>query len=50
MTATYLRGVLAQGGLHVTRIALGLPIGGHLEYADRVTIAQALAARTVMAD
>jgi recombination protein RecR len=50
VTATYLRGVLAQGGLHVTRIALGLPIGGHLEYADRVTIAQALAARTEMAD
>lgn len=50
VTATYLRGVLAQGGLHVTRIALGLPIGGQLEYADRVTIAQALAARTEMAD
>jgi recombination protein RecR len=50
VTATYLRGVLAQGGLHVTRIALGLPIGGHLEYADRVTIAQALAARTEMTD
>jgi recombination protein RecR len=50
VTATYLRGVLAQGGLHVTRIALGLPIGGHLEYADRVTIAQALAARTEMAE
>lgn len=50
VTATYLRGVLARGGLHVTRIALGLPIGGHLEYADRVTIAQALAARTEMAD
>lgn len=50
VTATYLRGVLSQGGLHVTRIALGLPIGGHLEYADRVTIAQALAARTEMAE
>ncbi|MCZ6916407.1 MAG: recombination mediator RecR [Gemmatimonadetes bacterium] len=50
VTATYLRGVLARAGLKVTRIALGLPIGGDLEYADRVTIARALAARTEMAE
>ena len=45
VTATYLRGVLDQFSVRVTRIALGLPIGGDLEYADRVTIAQALSAR-----
>jgi len=33
----------------VTRIARGLPIGGDLEYADGVTIAQALSARREMA-
>ncbi len=48
VTATYIRGVLAPVGLHVTRIALGLPVGGDLEYADRQTIAQALAARREM--
>ncbi len=48
VTATYIRGVLRPVGLQVTRIALGLPVGGDLEYADRSTIAQALAARREM--
>ncbi len=48
VTATYIRGVLGPVGLHVTRIAVGLPVGGDLEYADRSTIAQALAARREM--
>lgn len=48
VTATYLRGVLGPD-VRVTRIALGLPVGGDLEYADRVTIAQAMAARREMA-
>ncbi len=48
VTATYIRGVLAPVGVQVTRIALGLPVGGDLEYADRQTIAQALAARREM--
>ena len=46
VTATYLRDVLAGAGVRMTRIALGLPVGGDLEYADGVTIAHALAART----
>lgn len=50
VTATWLRGVLQPAGVRVTRIALGLPVGGDLEYADGVTIAQALAARREMAD
>jgi recombination protein RecR len=49
VTATYLRGVLEGAGVRVTRIALGLPVGGDLEYADAVTIARALAARRDMA-
>ncbi len=48
VTATYVREMLAQSGVRVTRIALGLPVGGDLEYADGVTIAQALAARREM--
>jgi len=50
VTATWLRGVLQPAGVRVTRIALGLPVGGDLEYADGVTIAQALAARREMAE
>jgi recombination protein RecR len=50
VTATYLRGLLEGGSdVRVTRIALGLPVGGDLEYADGVTIARALAARREMA-
>jgi recombination protein RecR len=50
VTATYLRGMLDGGDreVRVTRIALGLPVGGDLEYADEVTIARALAARREM--
>lgn len=48
VTATYVGGVVRDAGVKVTRIALGLPVGGDLEYADGVTIAQALAARREM--
>ena len=48
VTATLVRGAVASRGVRVTRIALGLPVGGDLEYADSVTIAQALAARREM--
>ncbi len=45
-TATYLQGLLARvDGLAVTRLARGLPVGGDLEYADGVTIAEAFAGR-----
>jgi len=50
VTATWLQQVLAPTGVRVTRIARGLPVGGDLEYADGVTIAQALAARREMAE
>jgi recombination protein RecR len=50
-TALYVQRQLAAlpTPLSVTRIARGLPVGGDLEYADGVTIAQALAARREMA-
>lgn len=47
-TALYVQRQLAGLGVTVTRIARGLPVGGDLEYADGVTIAQALAARRSM--
>ena len=47
-TALYLQRRLVPFGVTVSRIARGLPVGGDLEYADGVTIAQALAARRVM--
>jgi recombination protein RecR len=47
-TALYVQGQLAPRGVTVSRIARGLPVGGDLEYADGVTIAQALSARRSM--
>ena len=47
-TALYVQRQLARNGLVITRIARGLPVGGDLEYADGVTIAQALSARRAM--
>lgn len=44
-TALYLHKLLVPLGVRVTRIARGLPIGGDLEYADGVTIAEALHSR-----
>jgi recombination protein RecR len=47
-TALYVQRKLLPYQLTVTRIARGLPVGGDLEYADGVTIAQALTARRAM--
>lgn len=44
-TALYLHRLLAPLVPRVTRIARGLPVGGDLEYADGVTIAEALHGR-----
>jgi recombination protein RecR len=47
-TAVYLADRLKQLGAAVTRLALGLPVGGDLEYADRLTLARALEGRREM--
>jgi len=44
-TANYLARLLKPKGVRVTRPALGLPVGGDLTYADRVTIERALEGR-----
>lgn len=44
-TALYLARVLQNTGVKVTRLAYGLPLGGHLEYADAMTLTRALEGR-----
>jgi recombination protein RecR len=44
-TANYLSRLLKPLGLRVTRIAMGLPVGSDLEYADEVTMHKALTNR-----
>ena len=44
-TATYLARQIRPLGVHVTRLASGLPVGGDLEYADEVTLGRAIEAR-----
>ena len=45
-TALYLQHVLKDCGCTVTRLASGLPVGGDLEYADRITLARSFRGRT----
>ena len=47
-TALYLQEQLVPHGVIVSRIARGIPVGGDLEYADGVTIAQAITSRREM--
>lgn len=49
-TAEYLRGLLEGTGVRLTRIALGLPVGGDLDYADQVTVARAMRGRRPMGE
>ncbi|MFP4638289.1 MAG: recombination mediator RecR [Spirochaetaceae bacterium] len=45
-TALYLVRMLEERGIKTSRLALGLPVGGDIEYADRLTIARSLRGRT----
>ena len=44
-TAAFIAGHLAKSGVRVSRIARGLPVGGDLELADKVTLARSLEGR-----
>jgi recombination protein RecR len=44
-TATWLANSIKRSGLKVTRIAMGLPVGSDLEYADEVTMLKAMEGR-----
>ncbi|OQB23883.1 MAG: Recombination protein RecR [Firmicutes bacterium ADurb.Bin182] len=47
-TAVYISRLLKQSGVHVTRIAHGIPVGGNLEYMDEITLAKAMEGRREM--
>ena len=44
-TAMYLARLLKPFGVRVTRLAYGIPVGGHLEFADDATLMRALEGR-----
>ena len=47
-TAMYIARLIKPLGVRVTRLARGLPTGGDLEYADEMTLSNALAGRLEM--
>lgn len=47
-TAMYLARLLRPFGVKTTRLAYGIPVGGHLEYADDATLMRALEGRREM--
>lgn len=44
-TAMYISRLIRPFGVRVTRLAYGIPVGGHLEYIDEVTLMRALEGR-----
>ena len=44
-TAMYISRLLRPFGIRVTRLAYGIPVGGHLEFIDEVTLMRALEGR-----
>ena len=47
-TAAYLSKLIKPLGLKVTRIAMGIPVGSDLEFADEVTLTKSLENRREM--
>jgi len=47
VTGSYIAKLVKPLGIKTTRIAYGVPIGGDLEYADEVTLSQALLGRQI---
>ena len=47
-TARYISRLLKPFGVATSRLAYGIPVGGHLEYADEMTLTRALTGRRVM--
>ena len=45
-TALFISKLLEQRQVKITRLAYGLPMGGHLDYADSLTLARSIANRT----
>lgn len=49
-TAHYLAKVLKNSKIKLTRLAMGLPVGSDIDFADQVTIKKALEGRTELKD
>ncbi|OGD10281.1 MAG: recombination protein RecR [Candidatus Aminicenantes bacterium RBG_13_62_12] len=49
-TAHYLAGLLRGHPLRLTRLAMGLPVGADMDFADQVTMRKALEGRTELRD
>ena len=48
-TAMYLQRLLSEfSNIKVTRLATGIPVGGDLEYADKLTLARSFSGRTTL--
>jgi recombination protein RecR len=47
-TVSFLTKVLSDKGVKITRIALGVPMGGDLKYMDSMTVRHALKSRTTV--
>jgi recombination protein RecR len=47
-TALYLKKLLEKEPVRVTRLATGIPVGGDLEYADRLTLARSFRGRALL--
>ncbi len=44
-TASYIKKIFSQLNIKVTKLAIGLPVGANLEYADEITLSRALSDR-----
>ncbi|MCF7934135.1 MAG: toprim domain-containing protein, partial [Spirochaetia bacterium] len=49
-TAMYITHLLRSSRVTTSRLASGLPVGGDLEYTDKVTLARSLRGRIRMSD
>lgn len=49
-TALYLAKILKSFNVKLTRLAMGLPVGSDIDFADQVTIKKALEGRTELKD
>ena len=49
-TAFYLVKILKEFGIKMTRLAMGLPVGSDLDFADQVTIKKSLEGRTEISE
>lgn len=47
-TALYVQRILAPTGVKISRLASGLPVGGDLEYADKLTLSRSFRGRIIL--